>query len=222
MKQSVHLRTDEKGEHKVFNMFKEGDEIIVALPHRVSINLFREGTKLKLDCDLGMISSSVDFCPIGQIDLSKPDYQAAVIFNPDFMAKARSFESHFHVDKFVRSRDKYLKAGLSLPPNRVFGNKWQDQVYVNLTEPFSEERKNNIEFSVWSSDYMDEDRLSESMFTLSGSLQLKGEVAHYFFFVDWFGNDLWVYEKNFFYNNTVFPPTLESLKPLRQARAMAV
>jgi len=56
---------------------------------------------------------------------------------------------------------------------------------------------------------MDEEKLSEPMFTLCGSLQLRNGIPHYFFFIDWFGDDFWRYEKNFFYNNTVFPPNLK-------------
>ncbi|MDO8559354.1 MAG: hypothetical protein Q7R84_03410 [bacterium] len=219
MKESVTLRTIEKGAWRVIEMFNYGDELIIALPHRVSIILYREATKLRLACDLGMSSSSTDLCQIGEIDISKPNYQAAVALNPEFMARARSFENHFHVEKFIRFRKESLKAGQSFPPSKVFGKEWQDQVYVQLAEP-TYERIANIEFSVLSSDYMDEERLSKPMFTLCGSLQLRKEIAHYFFFIDWFGDDFWLYEKNFFYNNTMFPPTLKSLKPLYQTIKM--
>ena len=218
MKESVHLRTFEKGDFRVFEMMDDDDELIIALPHRVSLYLYRMGSKIKLDCDLGMISSSVDFLPVGQIDIAQPDYQSAVVFNEEFMRRARSFENHFHIEKFVRCRKEFLQAGKGLPPAKVFGPKWQDQVYIHLAKP-TWEKMANLELSVIRADHMDEDPLSEPMFTICGSLQLKGEISHYFFFIDWFGKDFWLYEKHFFYNNTVFPPTLDSLK---QVQAMVV
>lgn len=214
MKESVHLRTFEKGDFRVFEMLENDDELIIALPHRVSLYLNRMGSKINLDCDLGMISSSVDFLPIGQIDIAQPEYQSAVVFNEEFLKRARSFENHFHIEKFIRCRREFLQAGRNLPPGHVFGPKWQDQVYIHLAKP-TWDRIANLEFSVIRADYMDDERLSEPMFTLCGSLELKGKIPHYFFFIDWFGNDLWVYEKHFFYNNTVFPPTLESFKQVQ-------
>jgi len=217
MRESIHLSTFDRGKFRVFEMMDDDDELMVNPHHRVSLSLHRMGSRIKLDCDLGMLSSSVDFLPIGQIDISQPDYQSAVLFNEEFMGRARSFENHFHVEKFVRIRKEWLEAGRSLPPARVFGPKWQDQVYIHLAKP-TWERRANLEFSVIRADHMDDEPLSEPIFTVCGSLQLKGEIPHYFFFVEWVGDDLWLYEKHFFYNNTVFPPTLESF---RKIQAMA-
>lgn len=218
MKESVHLRTFERGDWRVFEIMDDDDELIVAPHHRVSLCLHRMGSRIKLDCDLGMLSSSVDFLPVGQIDIAQSDYRSAVVFDEEFMRRARSFENHFHVEKFVRCRMEFLQDGKGLPPARVFGPKWQDQVYIHLAKP-TWQRLANLEFSVFRADYMDDDLLSEPIFTICGSLQLEGEIPHYFFFVDWVGEDFWLYEKHFFYNNTVFPPTLESFK---QTQAVAL
>ena len=105
-RESVHLRTFEKGDFRVFDLFNDDDQLIIALPHRVSITIYREGTKIYIDCDLGMVSSLIDLCRIGQIDISKPDYKSALVLDNDFIKRARSFEKSFYAEKFIRERKR--------------------------------------------------------------------------------------------------------------------
>lgn len=219
MKKSVHLRTSKIGNFSVFNLFNNGDEVIIALPHRVSITLHRTKTEIHIDCDLGMISSSIDFCQIAKIGISKlseSDYQSTLVLNDEFKKRVRSFEESFFPEKFIRerkrseleiakfiSRQRLISPRL-ISPTRVFGDQWIDQVYIHLAEPAIEQIA-NIEFGIFRSDTIDDEPLTEPALTLFSSIQLMGELAHYWLFIEWSGSEHWVYEKNFFYNDKVFP-----------------
>lgn len=192
------LRSDKKGRFSVVNLFSDFEMVLISLPHRASIMLSRFGSVIAMDFDLGWIPS--DDIRVCEIDISEKDYQSAIRMNPEFMARARSFENSFHVEKFVRAKAKYS----DVITTQVFGELWQDQVYIHLAEP-TWEMVANIEFSVIQADYIDffgEQRcLTEPMRTLVSSLRLHGQQAHYFLFVEWDGDEKWRYSKNFFFDN---------------------
>jgi len=210
MKSTVLLHTERGNNFPVIEMVNDDDQLTIGLHPRVSISLFRFLDKITIDCDLGMDPG--DFCRVCQIDLSKSDYQSAIVFDPEFMSRARSFENDFHIKKFVRERAKRLAVGMGLPPEHVFGNtagiSRVDQVYINLTNVFNERVNRNLEFSLYRADYMDDEPLAEPIFTLCASVRLTKKVAHWFLFATWTGSDLWSYGKHLFYNNTIFSDKL--------------
>lgn len=54
MEEICILRTNEKGKWSAFNMYDENSNPVrIVLPHRVSFSLFRLGSILMIDCDLG-------------------------------------------------------------------------------------------------------------------------------------------------------------------------
>lgn len=203
----------ELADFPVIEMVKDDDQLTIGLPNRGSIHLLRFMDKVTIDCDPGI--GYDDLCRVCQIDLLQTDYQKAISFNPDFMSKARSYENDFHVNKFVEGRAKRLAVGQGLDPNWVFGGTSGrvDQVYINLTDVFAEKVNRNTEFSLYRSDYMDDEPLAEPIFTLCASLRIKKEIAHWFLFIAWEGTNLLSYPKHIFYNNTVF-----SDKVLKQPR----
>lgn len=200
---SIHMRISEKGSFSVFELFQDGDQLIIALPHRTSITLQRIHKVIKMDCDLGLMPS--DFCPIGIINTLKTSYRSAIILDPEFIKRTNSFEESFFPKKFVTERSRLLKkASKILSPGHVFGNQWQDQVFIHLAP--REEKLINIEFGIFRSDTLDDEPLKEPAYTLCSSLRIGGQILpHYWFFVEWSGNELWNYT-NFSYNNKVFLP----------------
>ncbi len=197
------LRTDETGSFSVDSLLDNG-EMIISLPHRVSLTLNRFGSVVRLNCDLGLTSSQSDFCPICEIDISKKNYQSAIRMNRDFVSLARSFDNNFQIEKFIRARNipRFSVSPMS------FGEEWQDQVYIHLLESDRWEEKINLEFSAIQANYInlfgEQCLLSEPIRTLVASLRLRGKRAHYFLFVEWWGNEFWSYQKNFFFNDTEF------------------
>jgi hypothetical protein len=200
------LETSKKGKFPVIDLVRDDDSLRIGISPRITISMLRFMDKIFIDCDLGVDPG--DFCRIGEIDLTKLDYQSMVTFDADFMARARSFENHFHVEKFVRERAKRLPLGEALDPFSVFGRERTDQIFSNLTDVFNEKTFKNLEFSIYRSDTMDDELMEEPMFTLCGSIKFNKPVAHYFLFADWTGNDLWSYGKHVFYNNTSFSDEL--------------
>lgn len=194
------LRTNEGrfGEFSVDNLY-DNENLIISLPHRVSLILNRFGSVISLDCDLGMTSSKSDFLRICEIDIFKRDYQLAIQMNPNFMSIVRSFDNSFSAKKFI---DAYKVEKYPMVSPNIFGEEWVDQVYIHLVEPTY--KMTNIEFSVIRANYIDDELLEEPAMTLVGSLKLRGQKAHYFLFVEWWGDSFWSYRKNFFFNNTEF------------------
>jgi len=197
------LRTDKNGKFEVFNMYDDNNPVRIVLPHRVSLSLFRLENFLVIDCDLGHTPG--DDIRVCEINTSKKEYTEAVRMNPKFMSIARSFESSFCVDRFI---DAYAVKNYEHVSAGMFGRDRVDQVWINLAPDMR--LKTNIEFSVFKNDYVNlfgnEHKLDEPAMTLVGSLKLHGLKAHYFLFVEWWGDNPWRYSKNFFYNNTAFVP----------------
>mgnify|MGYP000206318559 CR=1 FL=1 len=200
---SFILRTDKdlSRAKAVTNLFSD-ERIILSLPNRVSITLIRIRKEIIIECDLGLIGSDIDLKEICRIDISKEDYESAISFSEDFLKDTRSFENNFGIGKFVKARTNPhsgVHAG-------CFGS-WNDQVYIHLAQP-TYKRIANIEFSVLEEKqielYGEQYDLTEPMYTLVASLQLHNQRPHYFFFVEWNGNEFWQYGKNFFFNNTSF------------------
>lgn len=200
------LRTDEIGKFSVDSLLHDGENLIISLPHRVCFTLHRFGSVINLDCDLGWMP--VDMIRVCDIDISEKNYKSAIRMNPEFMSIARSFDNSLYVGAFVRARFN-PHSGISAG---YFGEIWCGQVYVHLAEP-TWEKFTNVEFSVFQHDYIEffgkKCRLDEPSRTFVASLKLRGEEAHYFLFVEWWGDASWRYSKNFFFNNTEFYRKIE-------------
>lgn len=196
------LRTHEKGIFSVSEMFDDSKIIRISLPHRMSFTLGRLGEILFIDCDLGWMPS--DDKRVCEINLSNNDCKRAICMNKDFMSIARPHESSFHINKFV---NLYYN-NYNHISTKIFGDEWLDQVYIHFINPH-QKQKCNIEFSVIRSKYMEnfdgnQELLTEPAMTLVVSLKLSKQRPHYFLFVEWDGDNKWMYSKNFFYNNSVF------------------
>lgn len=205
MKETAILTTYGKGKFWVFDMLKSGDVVLIALPNRVTITVYRRAeAEVVVECDLGLTSSESDLCPVALIDLSK----SCITISDDFKSRARPFDQEPCVKSFVLARERWAELmakgktymGDDANPGAFFGgtkessNGWQSQAYIHFEEhPPS---RNNIEFSVFRSD---DELLAEPIFTLCGSVKLGGKRAHYFFFVVWQGDEFWSYRKNFFF-----------------------
>lgn len=202
--ESCILRTDRKGRFDVFDMFVDG-QLIIALPHRASLTLVRRGNLLFVESDLGLTSLEYDLKTICFIDVAKDLYSEAVQMTPSFLGATKSFDCNAQTKRFV---DYYNPAGSDISAG-LFGKEMPDQVYVNLSRYPDNSAKTNIEFSVFREECVEMGnellKLDEPAMTLVGSLKLHGQKPHYFMFVVWWGDDRWVYGKNFFFNNTVFP-----------------
>lgn len=197
------LRTDEKGKFSVTDLFSN-NQVLVSFPHRVGITVNRLGENITLYCDLGLMGSDIDFKEICTIDISNKDYYSAIHFSNDFMNNTKSFESSHCIGKFVQGR---ANPHSNISANDL-GRSWNDQVYIHLAKP-TIKRIANIEFSIIQEDYIEFSNelcgeLEKPARTLVASLQLCGQPAHYFFFVEWSGDEYWLYQKNFFFNNTSF------------------
>jgi len=216
MDTKVHLlRTQEKGKFSVDNLLGNNEMIRIVLPHRVGLTLSRFGSVIALDCDLGWMPT--DDIRVCEIDISKENYSSAMMMNPEFMSVARSFENSFHVDNFVNVYNKYYDREFFKISTKLFGDEKLDQVYIHLADNFHGGPRINIEFSVLKSKYMEDfegrpELLDEPAMTLVGSIKLRGQHAHYFLFVEWWGDNKWMYSKNFFFNNTKFPEKNEVSK----------
>jgi len=200
--ESCILRTDKKGDLKVFDMFLDG-QLMISLPHRASLTIVRIGQKIILESDLGLMSSAYDLQTICEIDIEKETYPEAVNMNPDFMRVARSFDCDCQVKKFVNAYhdDKNTLLRVS---TKLFGDDWLDQAYVHFSRYPDGVRKDNIEFSVIKAEHMNDEKLEEPAMTLVGSLQLSRRSPYYFLFVSWWSDAVWTY-RNFFFNNSQFP-----------------
>jgi len=212
MRDSVQLSAFEKGDHQVIEMFNGGDELIIGFPfNRTMIMINRIGDKLSLNCDLGHYHS--DICGIGAIDVTQRDYSIAITYNHEFLMRARPYDYSCRIKQFVESRDIDIDPLGPVSPGKIFGEKWQSQVYIHFTKPIVEKIA-NLEFSIFRSDDlheglflsddMEDFKLDEPRFTLCASLQLR-KRPYYFLFVEWTYYDQWSYHGNIYYNNSVFP-----------------
>ncbi|MFA5355130.1 MAG: hypothetical protein WC302_00105 [Candidatus Paceibacterota bacterium] len=212
----VVLSTERKGDFPVVDLINDDDHLTIGLHNRVTLNLLRFMDEITIDCDLGIEPD--DLCRVGVINLKETKYQDMVLLNPGFVTRARSFEENFFTKKFIRERAKFLAQGSTLGPEKIFGDERTDQVFSNLTDVFNEKITKNLEFSLYRANTMDDKSLKVPIFTLCGSIKYGKDIAQWFFFMTWKGNELLSYGKNVFYNDKsfsdeLFKPQKRSLQP---------